>query len=282
MQVAVPAGARAGSSFQVQLASSIEATSGELETALKNAQSTAALACTLIKGAAKVTIFTAKVTYAGAKYAHAHGWDKKAASMCASAVSMGGSAMSSMMTSKTGKAAMTMAVGGGAWNAATDYAAGETIANSTPVPGLKQKFPDNPGVAPPTGSSGEQLLYVMVPPPLYRDGRYNMNQTVINSIFPGGGAAGIRAIARALSLPVSHVLDVYSLFQQHCPVVGGTPGNAPNATDVPCDWIGWCSGVNSTACLGIDGCHPNDVGYGQIAGLVHAAVTKPAQQHRHA
>ena len=164
MQVAVPAGARAGSSFQVQLASSNEATAGELETALKNAQSTAALACTIIKGAAKVTIFTAKVTYAGAKYAHAHGWDKKAASMCASAVSMGGSAMSSMMTSKTGKAAMTMAVGGGAWNAATDYAAGETIANSTPVPGLKQKFPDNPGVAPPPGSSGEQLLYVMVPP----------------------------------------------------------------------------------------------------------------------
>lgn len=120
--------------------------------------------------------------------------------------------------------------------------------------------------------SPKPKLYVMVPPPLYRDGRYNMNQTVINSLFPGSGPSSVRTIAQALKLPEAQVIDLYSLFQKQCPVVGGTPGHPPNATDVPCDWIGWCSGVNSTQCLGIDGCHPNDVGYGQIAKLVHAAI----------
>eukprot|EP01046_Picozoa_sp_COSAG06_P005936 COSAG06_NODE_271_length_18677_cov_157.113360_7_plen_369_part_00 len=119
-------------------------------------------------------------------------------------------------------------------------------------------------------------LYLMVPPPLYRDGRYNMNQTVINSLFPGAGPSGVRTIADSLKLPASRVIDIYSLFQKQCPVAAGSPGHAPNASDVPCDWIGWCSGVNSTEseCDGIDACHPNDVGYGQIAKLVRAAITQ--------
>ena len=100
---------------------------------------------------------------------------------------------------------------------------------------------------------------------------------VINSLFPGSGPAGVRSIAQALKLPSSQVIDVYSLFQRQCPVVGGTPGHPPNATDVPCDWIGWCSGVNSTECLGIDGCHPNDVGYAKIAELVRADIAGDAQ-----
>ena len=40
-----------------------------------------------------------------------------------------------------------------------------------------------------------------------------------------------------------------------------------------CDWIGWCSGEQSAQCEGIDGCHPNDIGYGKIASLVKAAIT---------
>ena len=121
--------------------------------------------------------------------------------------------------------------------------------------------------------SSKPKVYVMVPPPLYRDGRYNMNQTVINSLFPGSGPAGVRTIAEAVRVPESQVIDIYSLFQKECPVVGGTPGHPPNATDVACDWIGWCAGASSTQCLGIDGCHPNDVGYGEIAKLVHATIT---------
>lgn len=54
----------------------------------------------------------------------------------------------------------------------------------------------------------------MVPPPLYRDGRYNMNQTVINTVFPGSGPASIRGIAESplLRLPPSRIIDLYRLL----------------------------------------------------------------------
>ena len=113
------------------------------------------------------------------------------------------------------------------------------------------------------GMPSKPKVFVMVPPPLYRDGTYGMNQTVINTLFPGGGPAGVRTIAAALKLPASQVIDIYSLMQQHCPVVGGTPGHAQNSTDVYCDWIG--SG-------GKDACHPNDIGYGQLAAAVRRAI----------
>ena len=44
-------------------------------------------------------------------------------------------------------------------------------------------------------------VYLMVPPPLYQDGRYGMNQTVINTLFPGDGPAGVRTLAKASGLP---------------------------------------------------------------------------------
>lgn len=49
----------------------------------------------------------------------------------------------------------------------------------------------------------------------------------------------------------------------HCPVVGGTPGHAPNNTDVNCDWI---------ASGGADACHPSNEGYGQLAKAVKARL----------
>ena len=39
-------------------------------------------------------------------------------------------------------------------------------------------------------------------------------------------------------------------------MVGGTPGHAPNRTDVPCDWI-----ARET-----DACHPSNEGYAQLLG----------------
>lgn len=104
-------------------------------------------------------------------------------------------------------------------------------------------------------------IFLMVPPPLYQDGRYGMNQTVINTLFPGSGPAGIRTLAAANGLPAP--IDLFSLFQNHCPVVGGTPGHQPNTTDVPCDWI---------ATDGADACHPDNVGYGKIAAAVKTAI----------
>ena len=113
-----------------------------------------------------------------------------------------------------------------------------------------------------TSSSGAApKIYLMVPPPLYQNNRYGMNQTVINTLFPGDGPAGVRTLARAAGLPAP--IDLFSLFQSHCPVLGGTPGHAPNNTDVPCDWI---------ASSGRDACHPSDVGYGKLAEAVKAVI----------
>jgi len=104
-------------------------------------------------------------------------------------------------------------------------------------------------------------IFLMIPPPLYQDGRYGMNQTVINSLFPGDGPAGVRTLAKAAGLPSP--IDLYSLWQSHCPVTGGTPGHENNKTDVPCDWI---------ALDGKDACHPSDTGYGKLAMAVKAAI----------
>jgi hypothetical protein len=44
-------------------------------------------------------------------------------------------------------------------------------------------------------------VYLMVPVPLYQHQRYGMNQTVINTLFPGDGPAGVRTLAKASGLP---------------------------------------------------------------------------------
>merc|ERR1719498_1847016 len=105
-------------------------------------------------------------------------------------------------------------------------------------------------------------IYLMIPPPLYQDGRYGMNQTVINTLFPtASGAASVRQLAKEMNLTAP--IDLFTVFQDHCPVSGGTPGHAANTTVVLCDWI---------AGGGHDACHPNDTGYGKIAEAVKAAI----------
>ena len=47
-------------------------------------------------------------------------------------------------------------------------------------------------------------LYLMIPPPLYQDHAYQMNQTVINSVFP----SLIPRIAKELELPGDRVIDI--------------------------------------------------------------------------
>ena len=54
-------------------------------------------------------------------------------------------------------------------------------------------------------------------------------------------------------------------YEGHCLIRYGTPGVPPNATDQPCDWIG---------CGGVDACHPDNVGYGEIAKAVKAAMVR--------
>ena len=68
-------------------------------------------------------------------------------------------------------------------------------------------------------------IYLMVPPPLYQNGRYGMNQTVINTLFPGDGPAGVRTLAKDSGLPTP--IDLFSLWQSHCPVVAAHSWAAP-------------------------------------------------------
>ena len=98
-------------------------------------------------------------------------------------------------------------------------------------------------------------LFLVLPPPLYTDGIYTMNKTLINSVLP----QLLKSVATtALDL---EPIDVYGMYASHCD---------PSA-QYWCDWT-------------IDGCHPNDVGYGQLAGKVaeslHAAC--PSEEGRRA
>jgi len=100
-------------------------------------------------------------------------------------------------------------------------------------------------------------VLIMTPPPLYKDLRYNMLQTAINTDLP-------RLVPKvATDNHLAPPIDLFDVFQGHCPVVGGTPGHPSNATDTPCDWIG---------CGGVDACHPSNVGYAQVAKAVHDAI----------
>ena len=116
------------------------------------------------------------------------------------------------------------------------------------------------------GVNANAKIYVMIPPPLYQDqslqdGGAGWNQTVINSLLPGHGPAGVRSLAKAAGLP--EPIDLFTLFQGHCPVTGGTPGHTPNQTAVPCDWL-------------VDMCHPSNKGYAEIAASIKRAITHGA------
>lgn len=86
-------------------------------------------------------------------------------------------------------------------------------------------------------------IFVMVPPPLYKDGVGRMNATVINTMLDGQ----LRLIA---GLQHAGVVDIPSAFLPHCPL--------PETKD--CDWISR------------DHCHPNDAGYYQMALAVRDAI----------
>ena len=106
-----------------------------------------------------------------------------------------------------------------------------------------------------TSMPSHPVIHLMTPPPLYKDGVYGMNQSVINTELP----RLVPQVAKAARL--SPPISLFELWEGHCPVKGGTPGHPPNATDVRCEWI-----------AGPDGCHPDNMGYGKIASAVHDAI----------
>lgn len=105
-------------------------------------------------------------------------------------------------------------------------------------------------------------VHIMIPPPLMQDGAYNMNQTIINTIFP----RLIPLVAQANADIVKSVIDVYT-------GMGGVP--APewkkklppkctlNSTWPPCRWF-----CDEQSCSPGQ-CHPNDAGCAQLAQVVY-------------
>ena len=105
-------------------------------------------------------------------------------------------------------------------------------------------------------------MTIMIPPPLMENGAYNMNQTIINTIFPQ--LVPLIATANKVGL-----LDVYT-------GMGGVPApkwesemppkcNLTNSkTWPPCRW--YC---DKQSCAPGQ-CHPNDVGCAHLAEVVYA------------
>ena len=103
----------------------------------------------------------------------------------------------------------------------------------------------------------------MIPPPLMEDGAYNMNQTIINTIFP----ALIPLIAKANTDIVKSVIDVYT-------GMGGVPAPdwkkemPPKCTLTtgdawpPCKW--YCDQQSCSP----GQCHPNDVGCAKLVAAL--------------
>jgi len=115
-------------------------------------------------------------------------------------------------------------------------------------------------VGPDDGTPPE--VYIMVPPPLMQDGAYNMNQTIINTIFP----QLIPMIGAANSDVVTGVVDVYT-------GMGGVPAPdwetqmppkcVQNSSWPPCKW--YCDAQSCHP----GQCHPNDVGCAKLAQVVY-------------
>lgn len=87
-------------------------------------------------------------------------------------------------------------------------------------------------------------IYLNIPPPLYADGIYSMNQTIINEVFP------LLVPAIAEESGVEGVIDVFS-------ALGGA--------DLT-DYQFFCDGQNC------DQCHPNDAGYVVLGATVYKTL----------
>jgi len=106
-------------------------------------------------------------------------------------------------------------------------------------------------------------VYVMIPPPLMKIGAYGMNQTVINEVFP----VLVPAIAAANKLTVHRVIDIFNNFGGNAKDFPAGGCTLQNTATAKCGYF--CSPTQSWTC---DQCHPDDVGYGEMASLVQQVI----------
>jgi lysophospholipase L1-like esterase len=117
------------------------------------------------------------------------------------------------------------------------------------------------------GRRGPPKIYIMIPPPLFRQGAYGMNQTAINAVLPRLVPAFMEAPSQ-MAPPLAGLIDVFD-------ALGGktlshlTPqGCTINGTAQPAACADFC---DDQSC---DQCHPNDVGYALLAKTVRDALVK--------
>jgi len=106
--------------------------------------------------------------------------------------------------------------------------------------------------------ASKPTVLIMRPPPLYVDGRYGMNQTVSNVIIP----PLLERVRQARNL--SAIVDVYSVFDQHCPVANNTRKNHD------CTWI--ATNEHLAVRPGFEGVHPTTEGNKAMAKVVALAI----------
>lgn len=101
--------------------------------------------------------------------------------------------------------------------------------------------------------------FVLVPPPIYLDGAYDMMQAVVNDAYPSLFVPG--AFETASIVDVFKTLGGVANWRDVYPAGGCEPGSS---TWGPCGYF--CSAQNC------DQVHPNDVGYARLASFVYEAV----------
>lgn len=112
--------------------------------------------------------------------------------------------------------------------------------------------------------ASKPTVLIMKPPPLYVDGRYGMNQKVSNEIIPGL----LERIRQSRNLPP--LVDVYSIFDEHCPVATNTRKNHD------CTWI--ATNEQLAVRPGFEGVHPTTEGNKAMAKVVALAIRKHMPQ----
>jgi len=114
-----------------------------------------------------------------------------------------------------------------------------------------------------TGSESSPDIYLVIPPPLMKQGVADINQTVINSVLP----ELIPSLAAANGISADHVLDIFGALRgdslQDVPA-SGCASNMPTVSG--CGFF-----CDATMC---DQLHPCGQGHAKIAEVVRSAILK--------
>jgi len=104
-------------------------------------------------------------------------------------------------------------------------------------------------------------IYLLIPPPTMKQGAFNIDQTVVNSVLP----RLIRAIGKHNNIPERHIIDAFTLLGGQSWLDVPSTGCVANMTNISgcslfCDEA-WCDQV-----------HPSDAGLQAIGAAVTSSI----------